>query len=318
MRHTLSVLKLLKNVALDALRYARHSSHPSKTPNPLQIEARLLQKAHSIEKGLAMPRPKFGFGKAPLQELHRLWQQAEQAGIPTSSTGRRMAAACVQAYVVHHDAAGQPLPDDLMFVRQLARDSGPRRMASTMSLSEQEFRQAVQGDFDALTRARHSFRMFAPADVDQALVEAAVALATRSPSVCNRQSARVYFMRRSDTMREVLAIQGGNRGFTEEIPALLVVTADLSVFRGSRERYQAWIDGGLFSMSLLHALTFKGLGSCPLNWSADHDQDRQLRKVIRIPDHETVIMLIAVGNVRRESVIAASPRKGLDEVFKVI
>lgn len=318
MRYALSVLKLLKNVMLDGLRYARHANHPAKVLNPFQIEARLLQKAHSIEKGLAMPQPRFGFGKAALAELRTLWQQADQAGLPAGSTGRRMASASMHAYLRFHDAAGQTLPDDLAFVRQLAQACGPSTMASTLTLSADDFRDGGRGDFEALTRVRHSFRMFSHQDVDQRTVEAAVRLATRSPSVCNRQAARVYFMKRSDTMREVLSVQGGNRGFADEIPVLLVVTADLSVFRGSRERYQAWIDGGLFSMCLLHALTFEGLGSCPLNWSADHDQDRRLRQVVPIPEHETVIMLIAVGHVRRESTVAASPRKSLEDVFRVV
>src|SRR3546814_1994141 len=64
-----------------------------------------------------------------------------------------------------------------------------------------------------------------------------------------------------------LSLQNGNRGFGHEIPCLLILCTDLSAFDTAGERYQHWIDGGMFSMSLVWALHALGYSSCCLNWS---------------------------------------------------
>lgn len=120
MRQFFSFLKLLQNFVLDALRYAKHSSHPSKALTLKQTEARLLQKARSIEKGLAMPDPRHGFGKAPLVKLNKLWKTADELGLPATSAGRRKTADCLAAYIAHHEVAGVQIPAELIFVRDLA------------------------------------------------------------------------------------------------------------------------------------------------------------------------------------------------------
>ena len=48
---------------------------------------------------------------------------------------------------------------------------------------------------------------------------------------------------------------------------LLIIAMDLKAFVPAHERYQHWIDGGMFSMSIIYALHSLGLSSCCLNWS---------------------------------------------------
>jgi nitroreductase len=157
--------------------------------------------------------------------------------------------------------------------------------------------------------------MFAEGPVNSEAIRSAVALALRSPSVCNRQSARVRYLTDRSLLEKVLTVQGGNRGFGHQIPGVLVVTSYLGVFRGARERNQCWIDGGLFAMSLLYALTYGGVGSCPLNWSSDAAQDKALRELLGLPRDEVVIMLIAVGHLPENYRVASSPRMVLEEVL---
>ncbi|MBM4515639.1 hypothetical protein GS432_01350 [Rhodococcus hoagii] len=58
---------------------------------------------------------------------------------------------------------------------------------------------------------------------------------------------------------------------------------------------QVFIDGGLFSMNLVHGLLARGVGTCCLNWSVDAPQDAKLRRALNLPPHEVVIMMIALG-----------------------
>jgi nitroreductase len=114
-----------------------------------------------------------------------------------------------------------------------------------------------------------------------------------------------------------LACQNGNRGFTEEIDKLLVVTSDLGSFVSPGERNQCWIDGGLFAMSLVYALHSLGLGTCCLNWSVEHEADRKLRQAAGIRESEAVIMMIAVGHLPEVLNVQQSPRKLVDDVLTI-
>ena len=64
-----------------------------------------------------------------------------------------------------------------------------------------------------------------------------------------------------ERQQQVIAVQG-NAGFGDRVPLVLVITSDLQTFFAPEERNQAWIDGGMFAMSLVHALHSLGLASC--------------------------------------------------------
>lgn len=299
----------------DLRRYFRAAASTARPLRDSQLRARLLQKAHSVEKGLAMPQVRAGFGAAAVSELVSLVAIYERRGLDRGHAAYRMARHAAGDYCRWHDDAGLPIPALLEPVRDLAAKEPPCGAGGVERVSGAATKQAARGDFEALVKARRSMRMFGPGEVDAALIESAVKLAQRSPSVCNRQSARARHITRQPLLDDVLVLQGGNRGFTETIPSICLVTVDLSGFRGSRERNQAWIDGGMFAMSLLYALTYLGLGTCPLNWSSDPRQDQRLRVLADLPDNEVVIMLIAVGQLPEDYRVATSPRLALDEVL---
>ena len=144
----------------------------------------------------------------------------------------------------------------------------------------------------------------------------AVKLAQKTPSVCNRQAWKVHVFDDPAAMRSLLEIQAGNRGFGEHASAVLVVTCDLQCFVEVAERYQAWIDGGMFCMSLCLALHAAGYGACCLNWSKEPADDRRLRAAAPIADAEQVIMLIAIGTLPERLDVAASPRRPLTDALE--
>lgn len=167
-------------------------------------------------------------------------------------------------------------------------------------------------------KSRHSIREYASDSVPKNLITEVVETALRSPSVCNRQAWSVYAIIDRPKIVEALSYQNGNRGFTDQIPLLFVVCADLRRFVSAEERNQAWIDGGLFSMTLMLAIHAKGLGSCPLNWSATRENDSNLRKLLNIPDYESVIMMISAGNLPEEFKITSSPRRNISSILKFV
>ena len=83
---------------------------------------------------------------------------------------------------------------------------------------------------------------------------------------------------------------------------------------GVNERNEGYVDGGLFSMSLLYALEARGLAACPLNTMFSEQVDRKTRDLLDIPDNEVFVMYIAVGHFKETSKICRSQRFGLDRI----
>ena len=145
-------------------------------------------------------------------------------------------------------------------------------------------------------------------------LEKAIVMSLRTPSVCNRQPARVRIFTDRQLINQALKIQGGFGGY-DTPPALLLVTADLRVFMGPNEHNEGYVDGGLFAMSLLYSLEACGLAACPLNTMFIEETDEKTRALLDIPDNEVFIMYIAVGHFRESSKICRSQRFGINHVL---
>jgi len=210
-----------------------------------------------------------------------------------------------------------PLLDER--IHRLSTHESPGRGSSRRGGTELVYRddilRAAQMDLTRFFESRHSVRQFSPEPVPEEMLERAILMARNSPSVCNRQSFRVYAYTDPDQRKRVLKCQKGNAGFGEEIPLALIVSCDLQTFFSVGERNQCWIDGGLFSMSLVYALHSLGLGTICLNWCAEKDLDRELHLVAEIPESEVIIMLMGAGFLPATLRVAQSPRRSLDKVL---
>jgi nitroreductase len=172
-------------------------------------------------------------------------------------------------------------------------------------------------DFVDFVMSRHSIRDFDSGDLDTKVIETAVSVAIKTPSVCNRQPWRVCSVK-GDKIIKLLELQNGNLGFRDSIQNLLVVTGKLSYMRGPIERKQIYIDGGLFSMSLMYALHNYNIGVCSLNWCVNIKEDVQAKKILNLPEDEVIIMYLAIGHKKKTYTIAASPRLPLQEFIRYV
>lgn len=180
---------------------------------------------------------------------------------------------------------------------------------------ERDFFKGILEDPESFFLSRYSLREYRQIPVAASLVERALLLAMKTPSVCNRQAWHVYHTDNSSVIRKALTHQLGNRGFGEQIPNLMVVTTDLKSFMPGQEHYQHWIDGGLFSMSLIYAFHSLGIASCCLNWSQSPSNDLKFRSAFNIRPNHTVIMMLAFGYPKVENNVCVSSRRPLGEIY---
>ncbi len=298
-------LRLLREAELDARRYFRYSTTNGYHPEhkTAQRESEIMRVSHSIEKSLSMPdfRPR---AAQPSVRLLISFLADESALRGVRQQVIDTAHAVLAAYQAHNQMAGQDVSD-------LLEEWNPPQNLNPALGGTMPWQPADPIDSEAFQRffrSRHSLRNFDPSrPVDPAAIQRAIDLARHAPSVCNRQTWRVHTFN-GDKVQQILALQNGNRGFGHTIPTLLVVTSDLRYFTGVEERYQPWIEGGIFSMALVLGLHSLGIGSVPLNWSVLQDNDRKLRQTATIPAHDRIAMFIGCGHSNLKSEIPVSLR----------
>lgn len=292
----------------DTVRFKRHYSNGFKNMNKAQVEARLMFYAHSIEKGLSHDEIRYGFGKNALNLLAIVIKYYNDNDFDKLSAPYRNALSVIKAYIEIHKACGYDisylnfiLGDDIVVESENCID----RMGGITCVKVND--KENSGSFESVFNGRSSIREFSPEPVDIDKVKNAIQFSMKSPSVCNRQSSRVYVITNKSKIEESLKIQGGMTGY-DTPPLLLVVTSCLGSFLHLSERNQPFVDGGLFSMSLLLSLEKEGLAACPLNAMFNKKQDIKARSVIGINQDENFIMYIAVGNFKNISHVAKSFR----------
>ena len=122
----------------------------------------------------------------------------------------------------------------------------------------------------------------------------------------------MYYSLNKSVIQKFLQYQAGNKPWSKGLTCLFVVTVDQRAFFGGNERYQHYIEGGLFSMQLINAIHALGLVSCPLNWSQFAKKDKEARKEFNIDPHHSIIMCIAVGNFSKQYKPCNSDRRPTD------
>lgn len=277
-----------------------------------QLSSELIFQFHKIEKGLCMPgKPRF-FGELPVKRTMRLIQRWQQAGLPASDPVHRAAQSCLVAYQKRMRLTPPPATIPNRFLSDLEALLGSGRPEDEAYSTPCPLEPVEAGDLEALqrlVRARRSVRSYSPQSVPMEAVSRAVSMAQLSPSACNRQPWQVHQFDQRERIDSLLKLQNGNAGFGHTVPLLLILTAKTSAFFDGSERNQPYIDGGLFTMSLILALQAQGLSSCCLNWCVTPELDRRCHAEAPIPDDEHILMYLAVGYAADGALAPRSARR---------
>jgi nitroreductase len=304
-------LKDARRYAISAGCYGKNARHPM-----AQLEASIIKTYHVLEKGLSMQEFRARFGSALIVQLQKLLANWKNSSGDPDNIQVRSAYAVLQSYRKRHENLGVDISD--LFDRGIIDELNQSESGIDGGVINPPA--VSSSDCEALNRifaTRRSMRSFRTDLIPEyALILNAINTARRTPSVCNRQTWRVHVYR-NDKAQALLGLQNGNRGFGHSIPILLVVCSDLRFFGGVSERYQGWIDGGMFSMSLLLALHARGVESVALNWSVLNSADVGLRNAGDIPDYERIIMLIGCGYASGDALVTCSQRYPVEKICKL-
>lgn len=278
------------------------------------IKTELIFHTHSIEKGLSHAEFYPGFGLKTLEKMRNVMMKMDDK----ISIEYINALATLKEYFEVHkgfDISKQKRILGEVITREIQdtiSDIGGSKIITNKSKENNE-----KVSFDTLMQNRYSVREYANTTIPEKNIVEAVKIAQKTPTACNRQSARVVIIQNSRTIEKTLKLQGGLNGYRNP-PCLLLVTADNEAYLYPNERHQAYIDGGLFTMSLLLALEFKSLAAVPLHTMFSIETDVAIRKLLNIPQSELLISFISVGNFRKINKVAKSFRYSVERITREI
>lgn len=304
--------ELWRNFAYDALRFWRHSYLLGATRRQ-HLAGRILADAHFLEYGMALSDARPGFGRARAARLAR--DLARYAADMGEDVTVKTALGVLEAYLAFNAAVPDGLEPIRATLAELKMVRSEEVQVGAETVQRAQIQAAAKVDFLDFVRARHSVRSFIPGPRPDDEIRRAVLAAREVPSSCNRQTCHVHAYTDPDLLERVRKMQAGNRTFGHQLSGLLVITSDLGRWETIGERYQPWIDGGLFAMTLAYALHAEGLGTCMLNWSVERQQDRKLRNLIGLDDSRLVVVLIGIGWMPEEFSVCASQRLPVSEIL---
>lgn len=281
------------------------------------IKAKMIFYSHSLEKGLSRECIRLGFGEKVVNNLLRYMQKYGVLGFNKNDKCYLNSVSVMRKYLELHNDHRYNLkyisPSYNELIKEIKKSNSEIGGVLEFNLEDRIDREKV--DFKYLALNRYSIRDYDSTDIDLELINEAIFIATKSPSVCNRQSVRVYVISEKKKIEETLKIQGGFKGYPTP-PCLILITSDIRDFIDISERNQPYIDGGIFSMSLLYALEYQGFATCVLNAMFNYKKSQSVRKLLDIPQSENLILFLSVGNFKNNYTVPKSFRYPIQEITK--
>lgn len=280
--------------------------------DPENLKYYILKRCHIVEKGLSLPETRPGFGQPKILELIQQTEFYRAKGDPKIV---QIVHDTLEQYLMFHKDCTHILSPRLLELSQMfLGKSHSGGLGGITTLTKDKIKSINIQEFGTLLRSRKSVRQFSDQEVDLKELNTALSLALHTPSVCNRQGWKIHVYSKKDQIQTLLKFQNGNRGFSEEINKLLIITGNTKAFT-IYEHNQLYIDSGLISMNVMLALHCSGLGSCPLNLCLPYKQETLMVKAAQIPEYERPIMMIGVGVLKNEFEVAQSERLGVESVI---
>lgn len=312
---------LLTNFFKDLILYYKHST-VFKNDTFKKIECQIILDYHSIEKGLLYKNPKPRFAQQRIINLHNnLKKEVVINNVKLSQIKVGYQVMCKYFELNQNlsvDISDYFTEQDYKFYKKVLLDSYSADFKGTIAYSRDEFYKYNNEKFENFSSSRKSIRSFTGEKIDISIIKKVIQLASNAPSVCNRQSSKVYLVENEKIIDEVLKIQGGFTGYTKNVKQLLILTTDRNYFYSIGERNQMYIDGGIFLMNLLYSLHYHKIANCPANWGKLIQEEKLLNKYIKVPESEKIICMIPIGEAEENFRVTLSQRRGINEILQII
>lgn len=226
----------------------------------------------------------------------------------------------LREYVRFYDAQGwKDRPETNKVIEYLNKKSDVKSIkVGSYTLTKEEIMSQANIDYRSFVQSRHSIRDFDYDKLKEKEVKQAIETAILSPSACNRQMCKVYFIKNNSIKNKIIEMAQGFGGFKKETINILLITFDINANYFIGERNQGWFNAGLFSTNLINALHSKGIGSCFCQFGNKSEEEDEIKRIVGIPQNERIAVILSIGHYKQANKILYSPRKNIKELYTCV
>lgn len=282
-----------------------------------KLEYDFLFEIHKLEKGFAVvnPRP---FGIDKIKRIIECIKKYEDKGYEPSFS-YNLAYSSLEAYKKFYEEKEWTDTEQYKIVSDFLKDAKEYTYipVGAYDLHKVDFIEDTKIDYDKFISCRKSIRNFAARELSNDDITKAVNMAIKSPSACNRQMCKVYYVDKEENKKVVEKYAQGLGLFDLSNANYFVITFDISANYFVGERNQGWFNAGLFSMNFVNALHSLGIGSCCIQFGNSFKEEQEFKKLLDIPSSERIAVIITAGYYDEVSRIPYSTRKDISEIYRV-
>ena len=300
----------------DYRHYKKWNYNNPKVKTRASQESKMLRQTHMIEKGMSLSAPRKGFGQQKIAVLFGMLDDYLSLGFPSDGMPFQDAICVLNEYAEMQKKIGYVNPDMMNKLKTYNQYRITGEVDGIHEDTKNNLMNQAYKPFPEFFCSRHSMRQFDDVPVKVEELKKAIKIAQKAPTACNRQAVKVYMYTDDKTNKQLGELIAGNTGFKNEVKNYLVIAADVSAFYDTFERNQMYIEAGLFSMALVEALHYYGIGSCILQNGEHYKKNKKFKLICKnIPDNERIILFIAIGYYKDTFSYAVSLRKKVDDIF---
>lgn len=281
-----------------------------------KLEYDMLFEIHKLEKGFAVTKKLRPFGVDKVNRIIRNIKEYESHNFE-SSFAYNLAYSSLSEYKKFYEAHDWTDRDEYKTVAAFIDNKDIEYVpVGAFDYKKAEFINDAMIDYDKFITSRRSIRNFANRPLSEEDVKKAVSMAIKTPTACNRQMCKIYYMNSEKAKETVNKYAQGLSLFDLTNANFFVITFDVSANYFVGERNQGWFNAGLVSMNFVNALHSLGIGSCCIQFGNSFKEEIQFKKILNIPDNERVGVIITAGYYDEVSRIPYSTRKPIEEIYR--
>ncbi|CDB31697.1 putative uncharacterized protein [Clostridium sp. CAG:575] len=273
---------------------------------------------HSIEKALTNEKLR-PFGKDKVTELLNLVIDYEKLGYDRNRFAFKLAISALEKYVNIYNEnqwKEEEIHTEIKKVIENYKDT-PKIDIGSYKIDLSVLEEGKNFDYFKFIKSRHSVRNFSKNKINRKDLEKAIEMAMLTPSACNRQMIKAYYIENFEIKDNITELAMGISCFDKKNVNYLIITFDNAAFQFDGERNQGWFNAGLFTMNLMNAFHSLGIGSCCIEFANEKKDELFLKKLINIGDSEKIAIILAVGYYSDNTVIPYSSRKKIEEILEI-
>lgn len=291
----------------------------SKSVTKEKLEYDMLFQIHKLEKGFSVINGLRPFGIKEIEKIIDDLKKYEEKEFE-KSFAYNLAYSSLKAYLKFYEKNNWIDKPQYVLVNDFMKDKNRKYTyipVGSFDYSKKVFiKEATLVDYDKFISTRKSIRNFSPKSISSVDIKKVVTIATKTPTACNRQMCKVYYIKSKKGKDTIEKYAQGLGLFDLSNASYFVVTFDISANYFFGERNQGWFNAGLLTTNFINGLHSLGIGSCCIQFGNSFKEEKLFKKSLDIPDSERIAVIIVAGYYDDVSRVPYSARRPIEEIYR--